>query len=62
MLHRTCRVLVYQVSYEPKENIKNVSIKFENILKENVDKIKIRGNEYSLGIEPDGKGSILILI
>ena len=45
-----------------RENVKNVSIKFENILKENVDKIKIKGNTYSLGIEPDGKGSILILI
>ena len=62
MLHRTCRVLVYQVSYGPKENIKNVSIRFQYILKENVDNIKIKGNEYSLGIKPDGKGSILILI
>ena len=45
-----------------RENIKNVSIRFKYILKENVDKIIIEGNTYSLGIEPDGKGSILILI
>ena len=45
-----------------RENVKNVSIRFQYILKENVDKIKIKGKAYSLGIEPDDKGSILILI
>ena len=43
-----------------RENVKNVSIRFQYILKENVDNIKIKGNVYSLGIKPDGKGSIWV--